>query len=166
LGEGEFMIENQSRITGEVVQQTIKLDLTKRGFFVMEGPLEAPYDLVVDIGLVDGKQIFKTIQVKTNIRTTSRPGNGKGEPVSTNGKNRNSYNYYDKDISFLASLDEHGEPYYIEKEKYKYKSSSELNKNLYSLKTLWPFKNNIVSSYRKSGDIKYIEDQDLILNFG
>ena len=160
------MIENQSRITSEVIQQTIKLDLTKRGFLVMEGPPESPYDLVVDIGIPDGERIFKTIQVKKDLRTTSRPGIEGGEPVSLNGKSRNSYNYYDKDISFLASLDEHGEPYYIEKEKYKYKSSSELNKNLFSLKTLWPFKNNIVSSYRKSGDIKNIEDQDLTLKIG
>ena len=160
------MIKNQSRITGYVVEQTIKLDLTKRGFLVMEGPAESPYDYVVDVGLPDGERIFKTIQVKKDLRTTSRTGNGKGEPVSANGKDRNSYNYYDEDINFLASVDEHGEPYYIEKENYKYKSSSELNKNLYSLKTPWPFKNDNVSGHSKPRDIKNIEDQDLILNFG
>tara|TARA_Y100001963_G_C6627410_1_gene374613 strand:- start:44 stop:541 length:498 start_codon:yes stop_codon:yes gene_type:complete len=164
--KGDIMIENKSRITSEVIQQTIKLDITKRGFYVMEGPPESPYDLVVDIGLIDGKRIFKTIQVKKDIRTTSRPGSGNGEPVSRNGKNRNSYNYYDKDIDFIASLDKYGEPYYIEKENYKYKSSSELNKNLYSLKTPWPFKNDNVSSYRKPCDIKNIEDQDLTLKIG
>ena len=58
---------------------------------------------VLDFGLDDsGQRKFATVQVKKNLRTTSRPGGGKGEPVSAGGKNRNSYNYYDEDVTYLA----------------------------------------------------------------
>ena len=46
----------------------------------------------------DNKRVFVTFQVKKDLRTTSRPNGGKGEPVARNGKDRNSYNYYDEDI--------------------------------------------------------------------
>ena len=45
------MMENKSRKTAQINLQEVKLDIIKRGWFVCEAPEEAPYDLVVDLGL-------------------------------------------------------------------------------------------------------------------
>ena len=66
----------------------------------------------------DNKRVFVTFQVKKDLRTTSRPNGGKGEPVARNGKDRNSYNYYDEDITYLEN--KHGRVVYYHKEQYKY----------------------------------------------
>ena len=60
------MIENQSRQTSARILQLIKLDITDRGWYVMDAPEECPYDLVADIGYENGNRIIKTIQVKKN----------------------------------------------------------------------------------------------------
>ena len=99
------MIENQSRQTSARILQLIKLDITDKGWYVMDAPEECPYDLVADIGYENGNRIIITIQVKKNLRTTSRPSGWKGEPVSDNGKYRNSYYYYAKDVTLLATYD-------------------------------------------------------------
>ena len=72
------------------------------------------------MGVIDGKREFITIQIKKDLRTTSRPNGGKGEPVSINGLNRNSYNYYDVGVTYLASLNKYGDVEYIHKDDYKY----------------------------------------------
>ena len=77
------MMENKSRKTAQINLQEVKLDIIKRGWFVCEAPEEAPYDLVVDLGLDEkNERIWHTVQVKTDLRTTSRPSGGKNEPVS------------------------------------------------------------------------------------
>ena len=142
------MIGNKSRQSSEIVFQEVKLDIIKRGWFVCEAPEEAPYDLVVDLGLDEkNERIWYTVQVKTDLRTTSRPSGGKNEPVSSNGKNRNSYYYYDKDITLLSTYDFKKERViYIHKDDYRYLKPSELKKlNEYNFPT-----NENMSSYRKT----------------
>ena len=141
------MMENKSRQTAQINLQQVKLDIIKRGWFVCEAPEEAPYDLAVDLGLDEkNERIWYTVQVKTDLRTTSRPSNGKGEPVSSNGKDRNSYYYYDKDITLLAPYDLKKETViYIHKDYYKYLQPGQLKKvNEYNFPT-----NKNMTSYRK-----------------
>ena len=141
------MIENQTRQTSARILQLIKLDITDKGWYVMDAPEECPYDLVADIGYENGNRIIITIQVKKNLRTTSRPSGGKGEPVSDNGKYRNSYYYYDKDVTLLATYDfKKQRAIYIHKNDYRYLKPKELKKaNEYNFPT-----NENMSSYRKT----------------
>ena len=87
------MIKQQSKQTYFLLEQKVLLDITEKGWIGIPTPPETPYDIVVDMGIMDGVRKFVTIQIKQTLRTTSRPGNGKNEPVSINGVNRNSYNY-------------------------------------------------------------------------
>ena len=121
------------------------MDITQRGWVAIPTPPETSYDIVVDMGAVDGKREFVTIQIKKDLRTTSRPGNGRSEPVSRNGKNRNSYNYYDEDVTYLATLNKYGDVEYIHKEDYKYKTEAQLKK---ANRTNFPINSNM-TSYRK-----------------
>ena len=122
------MIGNKSRQTAALLTLKIQLDLTKKGWLVMRSEEEAPYDLIVDFGVNDsGQREFATVQVKKDLRTTSRPGGGKGEPVSSGGKNRNSYNYYDEDVTYLATVKDDKVIYY-HKDQYKYSTTKELKK--------------------------------------
>ena len=122
------MIKNKSRQTAALITLKIQLDLTKKGWLVMRSEEEAPYDLIVDFGVNDsGQREFATVQVKKDLRTTSRPGGGKGEPVSSGGKNRNSYNYYDEDVTYLATVKDDKVIYY-HKDQYKYSTTKELKK--------------------------------------
>ena len=142
------MIENQSRKTAQINLQEVKLDIIKRGWFVLEASEEAPYDLAVDLGLDEkNERIWYTIQVKDELRTTNRPSGGKGEPVSSNGKDRNNYYYYDKDITLLATYDfKKQRVIYIHKNDYRYLKPKDLKKvNEYN----FPINENM-SSYRKT----------------
>ena len=142
------MMENQSRQTAQINLQEVKLDIIKRGWFVFEASEECPYDLAVDLGLDEkNERIWHTVQVKTDLRTTSRPSGGKGEPVSSNGKDRNSYYYYDKDITLLATYDfKKQRVIYIHKNDYRYLKPKDLKKvNEYN----FPINENM-SSYRKT----------------
>ena len=122
------MIGNKSRQTAALLTLKIQLDLTEKGWSVMRSEEEAPYDLIVDFGVNDsGQREFATVQVKKDLRTTSRPGGGKGEPVSSGGKNRNSYNYYDEDVTYLATVKDDKVIYY-HKDQYKYSTTKELKK--------------------------------------
>ena len=105
----------------------VQKDITSKGWLCMRGEEESPYDLITDMGLDDdNKRVFVTFQVKKDLRTTSRPNGGKGEPVARNGKDRNSYNYYDEDITYLATVNKHGRVVYYHKEQYKYLTPSQL----------------------------------------
>ena len=122
------MIKNKSRQTAALITLKIQMDLTEKGWLVMRSEEEAPYDLIVDFGVNDsGQREFVTVQVKKDLRTTSRPGGGKGEPVSSGGKNRNSYNYYDEDVTYLATVKKDKVIYY-HKDQYKYSTTKELKK--------------------------------------
>ena len=139
------MIKEQSKQTYFLLEQKVLMDITQKGWVGISTPPETSYDIVVDMGVVDGKREFATIQIKKSLRTTSRPGNGKGEPVSTNGISRNSYNYYDEDVTYLASLNKYGDVEYIHKEDYKYKTESQLKK---ANRSSFPI-NSHMTSYRK-----------------
>ena len=138
------MIKEQSKQTYFLLEQKVLMDITQKGWVGISTPPETSYDIVVDMGVVDGKREFVTIQIKKDLRTTSRPGNG-SEPVSKNGKNRNSYNYYDEDVTYLATLNKYGDVEYIHKEDYKYKTESQLKK---SNRSSFPI-NSCITSYRK-----------------
>ena len=144
------MIENQSRKNSAKVLQLIKLDITDRGWYVMDAPEECPYDIAAEIGYKNGNRVILTIQVKKDLRTTSSPSGGKGEPVSSNGKDRNSYHYYDKDITLLATYDfKKQRVIYIHKNDNKYLKPKELKKtNEYN----FPINENMYS-YRKTDSI-------------
>ena len=139
------MIKEQSKQTYFLLEQKILMDITEKGWIGIPTPPETPYDIVVDMGAVDDKREFVTIQIKKDLRTTSRPGNGRSEPVSRNGKNRNSYNYYDEDVTYLATLNKYGDVEYIHKEDYKYKTEVQLKK---ANRTNFPINSNM-TSYRK-----------------
>ena len=148
------MIKEQSKKTYFLLEQRVLMDITERGWIGIPTPPETPYDIVVDMGVVDGKREFATIQIKKSLRTTSRPGNGKGEPVSTNGISRNSYNYYDEDVTYLATLNKYGDVEYIHKEDYKYKTEAQLKK---ANRTNFPINSNM-TSYRKSQKIDVVSN--------
>jgi len=121
------MIKNQSRQTSALITLDVQKDITSRGWLCMRSEEEAVYDLIVDMGIIDGKREFVTIQVKNELRTSSRQSPEKeNEPVSVGGKNRNSYWYYDEDVTYLASLNKNAEVEYIHKEDYKYKLPKQL----------------------------------------
>ena len=147
------MIENQSRKNSAKVLQLIKLDITDRGWYVMDAPEECPYDLAADIGYKNDNRVIITIQVKKNLRTTSRPSGGKGEPVSDNGKYRNSYYYYDKDVTLLATYDfKKQRVIYIHKNDYGYLKPGKLKKsNEYNFpinENMTPYRKNILTNLK------------------
>mgnify|MGYP003654581941 CR=1 FL=1 len=139
------MIKEKSKQTYFLLEQKVLMDITEKGWIGIPTPPETPYDIVVDMGIIDGEKKFVTIQIKKDLRTTSRPGNGKDEPVSIGGISRNSYSYYDEDITYLASLNKFGDVYYIHKDDYKYKTSAQLKK---ANKLSFPI-NSFMTSYRK-----------------
>ncbi len=122
------------------------MDITQKGWIGIPTPPETPYDIAVDMGVIDGERKFVTIQIKKQLRTTSRPGDGKGEPVSTNGISRNSYNYYDEGITYLASENKYGDVEYIHKDDYKYLTPKQLK---FANRSNFPV-NISMTSYRKS----------------
>ena len=140
------MIKNKSKQTYFLLEQKVLFDIISKGWIAILTPPETPYDLIVDMGIMDGVGKFVTIQIKKTLRTTSRPGNGKNEPVSINGVNRNSYNYYDEDVTYLASLNKFGDVEYIHKDDYKYLTPKQLSK---ANRSKFPI-NNIMTSYKKS----------------
>ena len=121
------MIKNKSRQTSHMILLEVQRDINSKGWLCMRGEEESPYDLITDMGLDDNnKRVFATFQVKKDLRTTSRPNGGKGEPVAKNGKDRNSYNYYDEDITYLATVNKHGRVIYYHRDQYKYLTPSQL----------------------------------------
>ena len=124
------MIPNQSKQTADLGELEIQLYLTQLGWTVHKAHEGCSYDLIVDMGLGDdGRRILKTIQVKTNPRTSSRPGGDNNlESVSNGGKQRRNYWYYDAGIDFIASFRD-GKPVFWERETYQKKSPSELKKS-------------------------------------
>ena len=145
------MIKNKSKQTYFLLEQKVLLDITEKGWIGIPTPPETPYDIVVDMGIMDGVRKFVTIQIKKDLRTTSRPGNGKWDYQSTNGVNRvnrNSYNYYDEDVTYLASLNKFGDVEYIHKDDYKYLTPKQLSK---ANRSKFPI-NNILYSKKSRED--------------
>ena len=148
------MIGNKSKQTAALITLKVQMDLTEKGWSVMRSEEEAPYDLIVDFGVDDsGKRELATIQVKKDLRTTSRPGGGKGEPVSSGGKDRNSYNYYDEDITYLATVKDDRVIYY-HKDQYRYSTPSQLKK---LNESVIPINQKIISYRKNNSTIKPID---------
>jgi len=124
------MFRNETKASCEISEQTVKLDIIKRGWQVIDAPPECPFDLLVDMGLDEnGFRKIETIQVKSSNSgywTKSRSG-GESDIVGRSGKIRNTHNYYDEGITSLA-VPINGAVSYWPRHVYEYKSSSELKK--------------------------------------
>tara|TARA_R110000737_G_scaffold338412_1_gene359416 strand:- start:359 stop:751 length:393 start_codon:yes stop_codon:yes gene_type:complete len=122
---------------------------------VMRSEEECSYDLIVDMGIEDGTRAFETIQVKTSVRTSSRPISKDGitERVSVGGKPRNSYWYYDEDVTYIATVVDN-EVVYWHKKDYLKKSPAKLKSSpTYD----FPLNASMVSYRRVSGRSKISE---------
>tara|TARA_B100001559_G_C16401226_1_gene575882 strand:+ start:263 stop:769 length:507 start_codon:yes stop_codon:yes gene_type:complete len=121
---------NKSRITARITHDKVKLDLLARGWIPIDAAEEQPFDIILDVGIHDDARLFQTIQVKTwtSLKTSSRVFNS-FEPVSLGGKARNSYNYYDQHIDWIATVKENEDRVvYWNRDTYQYKTSSQLKK--------------------------------------
>jgi len=141
------MIKNKSHKTGLMLEQKVMMDITDKGWIAIPTPAQHVADMIVDMGVIGGKRQFVTIQVKKSLRTTSRSSNS-SEQVSKNGKDRNSYNYYDEDITYLATVNKHGRVVYYHKDIYKYMTPSKLNK---ANESVFPI-NDKIQGYRVSAE--------------
>lgn len=98
-------------------EHAVMLELLRRGWHVLT-PVsrDAPYDLVID----RGNGIFETIQVKTmSGRSITKFVDRSGEVVAKNGKMRNSIDYAEMGISWLAGYDKSaGQCYFYKLETY------------------------------------------------
>ena len=124
------MFRNETKASCEISEQTVKLDIIKRGWQVIDAPPECPFDLLVDMGLDEnGFRKIETIQVKSLTSPTwtkSRSGS-ESDIVSKSGKIRNTHSYYDEGINWLA-VPITGAVSYWPRHVYEYKSPSQLKK--------------------------------------
>ena len=61
------MIKERSKQTYFLLQQKVLMDITEKGWIAIETPPETSYDIIVDMGVIDGKREFVTIQVKKDF---------------------------------------------------------------------------------------------------
>ena len=103
-----------SEQTGAIAEQTVILDLAKRGWAAYRSDRDADHDIIVDLG----EQKFTTIQVKALKGGTSIPKviDRSGSRVSNGGKARNSHCYATMGIPWLAGVDKQGNIYYYKLE--------------------------------------------------
>ena len=121
---------NKSRITARITHDKVKLDLLSRGWLSIEAAEEQPFDLIVDVGIHNDTRLFQTIQVKswTSLKTSSRVTTTI-EPVSLGGKARNSYDYYDQYIDWIATVIENEDRVvYWNRDTYQKKTQNQLKK--------------------------------------
>ena len=121
---------NKSRITARITHDKVKLDLLSRGWLSIEAAEEQPFDLIIDVGIHNDARLFQTIQVKswTSLKTCSRVATT-FEPVSLGGKARNSYNYYDQYIDWIATVKENEDRVvYWNRDTYQKKTPNQLKK--------------------------------------
>ncbi len=109
------MYRDSSNQSGDRSEITVYLDLIKKGWIVnVPSSRDAVYDLVVDRG---GR--FETVQVKTvSGNSIAKAVDRSGERVSRNGKTRNSIDYAEHGIDWLAGVDKSGNIYYYHISKY------------------------------------------------
>lgn len=136
------MIPNQSKQTSSVLEQRVLLDVLENGWIGIPCPPEAQFDIIADLGSIDGQRKLVTIQVKQNPRSTSRPRDGKSDNV--HGKPRNSYSYYDVGIDYLAT-EEEGKIVYIHRDDFHHLKENELK---HVRRTPFPVNENMYR-YRK-----------------
>ena len=125
------LIIAQSRLSAAETHCRVRFDIIQRGWIPTNAEEEQPFDMVVDMGIVSNKREFQTIQVKswTTLKTSSRPQSKRViEKVSINGKERNSYWYYDEGIDWIVTVNYNGIVMYWSREVYQKKSAGQLKK--------------------------------------
>jgi hypothetical protein len=123
-------IINKSTITARITHNKVKLDLLNRGWISIDAAEEQPFDIILDVGIHNDARLFQTIQVKTwtSLKTSSRVVTT-FEPVSLGGKARNSYNYYDQHIDWIATVIENEDRVvYWDRDTYQKKTPNQLKK--------------------------------------
>jgi len=110
------MYRDSSNQSGDRSEITVYLDLIKKGWIVnTPSSRDSVYDMVVDVG---GR--FETVQVKTmSNNSIARVIDRSGERVSVNGKTRNSLDYAEHGIDWLAGVSKDGDIYYYKLDTYK-----------------------------------------------
>ena len=123
------MYRDSSNQSGDVSEITVYLDLISRGWIVsLPSSRDAVYDMVVDMG--DGG--FQTIQVKTmSGNSITKIVDRSGERVSHNGKVRNSLDYAEHGIDWLAGVSKDGNVYYYKLDTYSTIPSKSFSVNKY-----------------------------------
>jgi len=107
---------DSSNQSGDISELTIRLDLIKKGYVVLEpSSRDCVYDLVVDM---DGD--FQTMQCKTMCNNSiTKIVDRSNEVVSANGKVRNSLDYAKHGVNWLAGRrKKDGEIFYYKLETY------------------------------------------------
>lgn len=108
---------DQSNQSGDISEEAIKLDLIKKGYVVLvPTSRDSVYDLVVDLG----NKRFATMQCKTmSGNSIARIVDRSNEVVSRGGKTRNSLDYAEHGIDWLAGYrKEDGKIFYYMLETY------------------------------------------------
>ena len=105
-----------SEQTGAIAEQTVILDLAKRGWAAYRSDRDADHDIVVDLG----NQKFTTIQVKSmSGNSIAKVIDRSGSKVSNGGKARNSHCYATMGIPWLAGVNRDGHIFYYKLDTYK-----------------------------------------------
>lgn len=109
------MYRDSSNQSGDRSEITVYLDLIKKGWIVnVPSSRDAVYDMVVDRG-----SYFETVQVKTmSGNSIARVIDRSGERVSHNGKVRNSLDYAEHGVHWLAGVSKEGTVHYYKLETY------------------------------------------------
>lgn len=104
---------DSSNQSGDMSELAVQLELTKRGWNVLlPTSRDAVYDMVVDRG--DG--VFETVQVKTMCgNSIAKMVDRSGEIVARNGKTRNSIDYAEHGIDWLAGYNKKTDKCYFYK---------------------------------------------------
>jgi len=114
-----------SNQSGDISEQTVKLELIRRGWVVCE-PIsrDCVYDLVVDMG-----GSFQTVQVKTMCgNSITKIVDRSGERVSHSGKTRNSLDYAEHGVDWLVGVNREGVCHF-----YKLKTYSQIPSKSFSV---------------------------------
>ena len=133
------MYRDSSNQSGDRSEITVYLDLIKRGWIVnTPSSRDAVYDMIVDMG-----DRFAKVQVKTlSGNSITRIVDRSGERVSSRGKVRNSLDYAQHGIDWLAGVSKEGNIHY-----YKLETYSNIPSKSFSVNK-WPadkFPDNLVS---------------------
>ena len=114
-----------SNQSGDISENTVKLELIRKGWIVLEpSSRDCVYDLVVDMG-----GDFQTIQVKTmSGNSITKIVDRSGERVSHSGKTRNSLDYAEYGVDWLVGVNREGECYF-----YKLKTYSQIPSKSFSV---------------------------------
>ena len=105
-----------SNQSGDISEISIRLDLIKKGYVVLE---PSSRDCVYDI-VVDREGVFETVQCKTmQNNSIAKIVNRSNEVVSKGGKTRNSLDYAKHGVHWLAGYHKRtGEIYYYKLKTY------------------------------------------------